>query len=202
MSVLGTGVIAEFGAFMLVGLIWANVLLNKIILFSGHPLAQSLGIFVLTQSILTLQPTHTAEQKRVGQRVHAVLNLSAFLLLVTGVVIIEYNKFKSNGEHFHSLHGYLGVITSIILLLQYIVGFTMWATPALYGGVDRAKSIWKYHRWSGYTVLTLLLATVASATDTDYNKNVLKIKLWATLVIAGLIVIGIFSRIQKQKLGL
>ena len=156
----------------------------------------------MAQSVLSLQPTHTAEQKRVGQRVHAILNLVAFLILVAGVTVIEYNKIKSNGVHFHSVHGYLGVITSIVLLLQYGVGFTMWATPSLYGGVDNAKAVWKYHRWSGYTVFVLLLATVASAVETPYNKNVLKLKLWAVLSLSIVTLVGIVPRIQKQKLGL
>lgn len=198
----GTGVIAQFGAVILVAMIWASVFTKDLILFSGHPLAQSLAIFTLIQSVLSLQPTHTPDQKRTGQRVHAVLNFLAFLLLVAGLSIIEYNKFlQGPGSHFHSLHGYLGVILSIVLLLQYIVGFTMWATPSLYGGDDRAKSIWKYHRWSGYLVLVLLLVTVVTATGTPYNANVLKLKLWAVLITSLLILTGVMPRVQKQKLG-
>lgn len=77
----------------------------------------------------------------------------------------------------------------------------MWATPSLYGGEQKAKSIWKYHRYSGYVILVLLLATVCSATQTDYNNNVLKMKLWATLLLSILVLVGVFPRIQKQKLG-
>ncbi|KAK7208890.1 hypothetical protein V2G26_016068 [Clonostachys chloroleuca] len=134
-------------------------------------------------------------------RFHASLNLLAFLFLVTGVTIIEYNKLISNGAHFHSVHGYLGVISSFVLLAQYFVGFTIWATPRLYGSVDNAKSIYKYHRWSGYLILTLLLATVVAAIDTPFNYNVLKIPLWAVLLLAILILVGVYPRIQKQKLG-
>jgi cytochrome b-561 len=155
----------------------------------------------LTESILFLQPTHTAQQKRIGQYAHASLNLLALLFLIAGIVIIEYNKIANNGPHFHSVHAYLGVITSIILAIQYLVGFTMWATPSLYGGEQKAKSIWKYHRYSGYVILVLLLATVCSATQTDYNNNVLKMKLWATLLLSILVLVGVFPRIQKQKLG-
>ncbi|KAL6908382.1 eukaryotic cytochrome b561 domain-containing protein [Trichoderma evansii] len=200
--VLGTGIIAQIGIWLLIVLIWASVFTKPLILFSGHPLAQSFAVLVLVQSILSLQPTHTLEQKRLGQRIHALLNLVAFLSLVAGVTIIEYNKVKNNNPHFHSVHAYLGVITTVILLLQYLVGFTMLVTPKLYGGEENAKAIWKYHRFSGYFVLLLLLATINSATATDYNKNVLKLKLWATLVLSILVVIGIYPRIQKQKLGL
>lgn len=155
----------------------------------------------LTQSILVLQPTHTAEQKKVGQLVHASLNVFAILVLIAGVFIIEYNKFVNNGVHFHSVHGYLGVITASLLLLQYLFGVSMWAVPWILGGEEKARHLWKYHRWSGYLLLTLLLATVSSATQTDYNIDVLKIKLWAVLLLSVLILVGILPRVQKQKLG-
>ena len=193
--------LAQFGVIILFVLIWVSVFTKPLILFSGHPLAQSLGILTLVQSILALQPTHTPEQKRLGRGVHASLNLLAFLFLVAGVVIIEYNKLASHGAHFHSVHGYLGVITSIVLALQYLVGFTMWATPRLYGGADNTRALYKYHRWSGYLVLVLLLATVAAATQTSYNEAVLKIKLWSVLLLSVLILAGVIPRIQKHKLG-
>lgn len=156
----------------------------------------------MTQAILVLQPTWTPEEKVVGARVHASLNLLSFLLFTAGVVMIEVNKFKSNGVHFHSAHGYLGVITAIVLLVQYIFGFLMWGVPAVFGGVDNAKALWKYHRWSGYSLYILLLATVLSATSTDYNKNVLDIKLWAVVVAVVLTVLGVYPRIHKRKLGI
>ncbi|KAI0395969.1 eukaryotic cytochrome b561-domain-containing protein [Xylariaceae sp. FL0594] len=199
--VLGTGVIAEAAALLLLASVWASVFLHPVILFSIHPLAQSLGVLVLLQSILILQPTHTGEQKAVGQKVHAGLNLLSFLIFAVGVVGIEVNKFINNGVHFHSAHGYLGVITSIWILLQYLVGFTMFATPALYGGEANAKKIWKYHRMNGYVILLLIAVTVTSATETDYNKNVLGLKLWAMIVIFVLMIVGVYPRIKKQKLG-
>lgn len=199
----GTGVIAEAAGVLLVASVWAAVFLNgPLILFSVHPLAQSVGILVLIQSILVLQPTHTGAQKQVGQKIHAGLNFLAFVVFAVGVVGIEVNKFINNGPHFHSVHAYLGVIASFWLLAQYLVGFTMFGVPKLYGGEANAKKIWKYHRFSGYVLLVFLGATVIAATQTDYNLDVLGIKLWATVVIVVLLIIGVFPRIQKQKLGL
>ncbi|PHH71374.1 hypothetical protein CDD80_5315 [Ophiocordyceps camponoti-rufipedis] len=200
--VMGTASLAQLGAVLGLILVWASVFNKPLIIFSAHPLLQSLAVFTLIQSVLSLQPTHTAEQKRLGQRVHASLNLVALLLLIAGVTIIEYNKLSSHGPHFHSVHGYLGVIVSIVIIVQYLVGFTMWAVPALYGGEVRARSVWKYHRYSGYAVLLLLLVTVCSATETDYNRNVLHMKLWAVVMASILVVVGVFPRIQKYKLGL
>ncbi|KAI0601799.1 eukaryotic cytochrome b561-domain-containing protein [Biscogniauxia sp. FL1348] len=199
--VIGTGIIAEGAGLLLFASIWAAVFLNPLILFSVHPLAQSAGVLVLIQSILILQPTHTGSQKQVGQKVHAALNLLSFVTFLVGVVSIEVNKFKYNGPHFHSVHGYLGVIASFWILTQYAVGFTMYGVPKLYGGEANAKKIWKYHRISGYVLVLLLLATVTSASVTEYNENVLGLKLWAMILISVLIVVGIFPRIKKHKLG-
>jgi len=82
------------------------------------------------------------------------------------------------------------------------VGFTQYFVPQLYGSVDKAKSLYKWHRASGYVVLVLMLATVAAATRTEYNVEELHIKLWAVLLSGALVLIGVLPRIKKQKLGL
>lgn len=104
-------------------------------------------------------------------------------------------------SHFHSVHGYLGVLTSVVLLVQYIFGFLMWGVPGVFGGIDNAKALWKYHRISGYLLFLLILATVISAVWTDFNVNVLKIRLWAVVVAIALIVLGVYPRLHPRKLG-
>ncbi|KAG8420151.1 hypothetical protein J3459_011335 [Metarhizium acridum] len=76
------------------------------------------------------------------------------------------------------------------------------ATPRLYGGEERAKSLYKYHRYVGYFILLMLLATVVAATETDYVRSVLGVNFWTVLVASVFVVMGVFPRIQKQKLGL
>ncbi|PNH43345.1 hypothetical protein VD0004_g4107 [Verticillium dahliae] len=194
------GITAQILILALVAIIWSYILAHPVILFTGHPLAQSLAILILTQSVLVLQPTHDAAQKRQGQRVHAVLNLAAFLLLVAGVTIIEVNKFRSHGPHFHSLHGYLGVLVAALIVLQYLVGFTMWAAPSLYGGDDRAKAVWKYHRASGYGLYVALLATVLTAVWTDYNRNLARIPAWLLVVVEAALLVVVVLRVNRAKL--
>lgn len=116
--------------------------------------------------------------------------------------MIEYNKIAHNGTHFVSPHAILGLLTYILILFQALVGGTAYFLPKLYGSEDKAKSLYKWHRLSGYAVLLLLLATVIAATQTDYNKNVLHIKLWSVIVASILVVVGIVPRVKKQKLGL
>ncbi len=66
---------------------------------------------------------HQPKDKVLGARAHASLNLLSFLLFTAGVAIIETNKERSHSPHFHSVHGYLGVTTAVVLLVQYIFGF-------------------------------------------------------------------------------
>ncbi|KAL2015970.1 hypothetical protein VTK56DRAFT_4483 [Thermocarpiscus australiensis] len=200
---LGTGWLAQIGAVLLVAVIWAGVFAHPLLpLVSPHPLLQSLGVFTVLQAVLLLQPTTTPETKARGRRGHAALHALSLLLFLAGTTLIETNKSVNRMPHLHSAHAYLGLTTATLLLLQYLFGLTIWAVPAVWGGVDRAKALWKYHRWAGYAVLLLLLATVASATATDYNRAVLGIRLWSVLLAEVLIVAGVFPRVHLRKLGI
>lgn len=82
------------------------------------------------------------------------------------------------------------------------MGLTQFYAPGLYGGVDRAKSVYKYHRMSGYVLLVLSFCTVAAATQTGFNMGVLHIQLWAVIVASLLVLVGLLPRIRKGKFGL
>ncbi|KAL9006083.1 MAG: hypothetical protein Q9188_001156 [Gyalolechia gomerana] len=169
---------------------------------TAKQLLNSAGILLITQAILLLQPTHTPKQKRQGTNIHATLNVTSILTLLAALIVIEYNKISHGGTHFESPHAILGLITYILFFLQAIVGIAQYYIPSVFGGVDNAKSVYKYHRMSGYVLLTLSFATIAAATQTGFNKNVLHIALWAVLVASIITLVGVLPRIKKQKLGL
>lgn len=198
---IGTGVVAQAGIWILIGIVWGAIFSHKLIFFSAHPLLNSAGLLLVTQAALVLQPTHTPDQKRQGTYVHLALNDLGIACLTAGLVVIELNKFGHHGTHFESPHAIMGLITYILLLIQATIGFTQYLVPQLYGSVDNAKKIYKYHRISGYVVLALGLATVAAATQTDYSKDILHIQLWAVLVASVVTLAGVLPRIKKQKLG-
>lgn len=56
--------------------------------------------------------------------------------------------------------------TMSLLIIQAIIGILMARQPGmkLFGGESKAKSLWKWHRASGYAVTTLLVVTVLLAT--------------------------------------
>jgi heme A synthase len=160
-------------------------------------------VLLQVQAILVLQPTTTPRQKTLGTRIHFSLLTVSTLAFITALIIIEINK----GPHpahprFSSPHAILGLITYIVIILQALVGIAQYFFPVtLFGSVEKGKTVYKYHRISGYTLLVLELATIAAATQTDYNKNVLGIQLWVVLVTAVLVILGVGARIKKHKLG-
>lgn len=201
---LGTGWISLVGAVLLVLSIWLSVFLHPLLpLVSPHPLLNSLGVLALTLAIQILQPTWSPSTKRRGQIAHASLNLFSFLCFTAGATIILVNKHRSSDPHphFHSVHAYLGLVSVGVLVLQYAVGLSMWAFPALYGGEERAKRVWKYHRIAGYVIYLLLLGTVTAATFTPYASKVLELKTWSVAVAAGLCVVGVYPRVSLTKFG-
>lgn len=198
---IGTGVITQAGVVILLAIVWGAVLRQDLMLFSAHPLLNSVGVLLLTQAVLILQPTHTPSQKRAGTLAHATINAFGGILLVSGLIVIEVNKFKTGHTHFDSTHAILGLITYILLAIQAAIGFTQYWVPQLYGGVENAKAVWKYHRMGGYVGLVVILSTVCAATQTTFNKTTLHIRLWTVIVTSVIILIGIVPRIKKQKLG-
>ncbi|KAK4556062.1 hypothetical protein LTR86_006758 [Recurvomyces mirabilis] len=185
----------------LAAIVWGSVFSNDLSLFSAHPLLNSAAVLFFVQGVLILQPTYTAKQKKQGTYTHAALNDIAVLAAVAGLVIIEYNKIDHNGAHFESVHAILGLVTYILVMLQALVGITQFFTPSLYGGVDNAKALYKYHRVGGYITLLVMLATVCAATQTTFNVQTLKMQLWAVVVASVVIVLGLGARIKPSKFG-
>jgi hypothetical protein len=182
-------------------LIWSGIFSHPLIFFSSHPLLNSAAIVLAVQAILILQPTQSASQKKLGTYIHTGLVGVAAVAFLTALIIIEINK-RSHPVHFESAHSILGLITYILVLIQAAVGVTQFYFPHLYGSVETAKSIYKYHRLSGYLVLALMAATVSAATWTDYNLNVLKIHHWSVITASVILLGGLYARVRKQKLGL
>ena len=69
----------------------------------------------------------------------------------------------------YSPHAILGLITYILFFLQAIVGIAQLYIPALFGGEENAKKVYKYHRMSGYFIVLMTLATICAATQTSFN---------------------------------
>jgi len=198
----GTATIAQIGGVALVVGIWVSVFSNPLLLFSAHPLLNSVGVALLLESALLLQPTHTQKQKRYGAIVHSALNGTAFVLMYAALIVIILSKVQHHGYHFESAHAKLGLITYILLFIQATVGMVQFYFPGLLGGVDNAKAIYKYHRISGYLIFVFIIATAISVTYTPYVANVLKLSTSFVAATSALVLIGVLPRVKLHKLGI
>ncbi|KAJ5594786.1 Cytochrome b561 eukaryote [Penicillium hispanicum] len=159
------------------------------------------GLLLQVQATLILQPTATPQQKLLGTRIHYGIQLVSVTSFLSAFVIIEINK--GDHPHFISPHGILGLLTVIFIALQALVGVVQFFLPVtLLGSVEAGKRLYKYHRWSGYVLLLLEMATVVAATQTGYNLAAIHIPAGAVIVTVIAIVLGVGARIKKQKLGL
>ncbi|CAN9416023.1 unnamed protein product [Alternaria alternata] len=199
---IGTAPIAQAGIWILAAIVWGAIFSNKLIFFSAHPLLNSAGFLLAIQAALVLQPTHTPEQKRSGTIAHFLFHAVGASALTAGLIIIEMNKAGPGHEHFTSAHARLGLTFYILVYIQAIVGFTQYYVPQLYGSVDNAKSVYKYHRMAGYIIAVLGLATICAATWTTYNLNVGGIQHWAVIVASVLVLVGVVPRIRLSKFGI
>jgi len=200
--ILGSGVVAQAGVWILLALVWTGVFSHDLITFSPHPLLNSAAIVLVTQAILILQPTSTPSQKRQGTHIHSALMGLALVCFLTAFIFIEVNKHKHHGVHLKSPHAIMGLVTYILLLVQAFVGVSQFFFPTrVFGTEERAKSVYKWHRMSGYIIVVLLCVTVSAATWTDYNLDVLQIHHWSVILASAISIAGLYARIKKSKIG-
>ncbi|CAH7667873.1 hypothetical protein BY996DRAFT_6429521 [Phakopsora pachyrhizi] len=180
------------------------VLTQRLELFTLHPIFQSLAILLFYQGILILQPTQTATEKRTGLFVHETFQILGFVSILAGGMVIFLVKISHHAKHFTSWHGKLGLITALLLLFQALVGgFVGFETirDSKLVGESRARSLWKYHRASGYLVIVFLTLTVLSATKTDWLLGATDaVLIWILRITPIVSIIGLFSLINFKKI--
>jgi len=199
--ITGPAFLAQIGGVALVVAIWASIFMHNLSLFSAHPLLNSLGIALLLESTLMLQPTNTAAEKRKGAVVHSILNSVAFISMYSAFIIIVVSKTRVHEHHFHSAHSIFGLITYILILIQATVGMVQFYFPSLLGGKEKAQSIYKYHRMSGYLIFVFIIMAAIAVTYTDFVAHVLKIRTWFVLLCSAFVLAGVLPRIEPSKFG-
>lgn len=199
----GTAVLAQVGIWVFFLIVWYLALSTAIVLPSYHPLLNTLGAVLLVQAILLLQPTSTPSQKHEGTRSHSVLMALSLASFVAGVTVIWYNKHIHGAQHYTSTHGRLGLATVILLVTQVLIGATQYYFPAIYGGVDKAKRVYKWHRAVGYVLSLLVLVTATYGTQTPWFSGKMEgVGVWLWIVLDVLVVAGLYARIKPHKLKL
>ncbi|GLB35140.1 putative eukaryotic cytochrome b561 [Lyophyllum shimeji] len=149
---------------VLAGVTWLAVLSNepaKVGWFALHPTLQTISLLMFTYGILTLQPTSQPKTKAAGLARHqTAIFLVGFPSILLGTSAVAYNKWINNKEHMTTWHGTVGYLALVWIFAQVALGGgSVWLKGSAFGGGMKAKSVWKYHRLSGYFLFPTLLFT-------------------------------------------
>ncbi|KAK9476051.1 eukaryotic cytochrome b561-domain-containing protein [Lipomyces japonicus] len=194
-----TSIVAQVGVITFFLYVIYKIIRSPIIYFTGHPVLNSFALLLMAQSIILVQPTKTQAEKQLAASIHGVFNMIAFGAFVGAFAIIYTNKAGHDGAHFASAHARLGGLTYVVLTVNVVVGFSQFWTPQIYGSIDSAKSLYKYHRVVGYFVILSGVTTVLLASRTNYSKNVLHLSTVVLLGLVVVIVVGLGLRIRPEK---
>ncbi|CAO3608775.1 unnamed protein product [Mucor hiemalis] len=119
-----------------------------------------------------------------------------------GFSVIYYNKDLNSKPHFTTVHGKLGSITFTYMMIQLLMGTLVLYVPALFGGIQRAKSMYTYHRISGYVLLVLLWVTALYGVQTPFIMTNSGFLGYIYYLSVASVTVGLFSLLQPRRLGL
>ncbi|KAI5117961.1 hypothetical protein M0805_001622 [Coniferiporia weirii] len=188
---------------------WLIVLLNhpdELGLFAAHPPLQSLAIVCFGLGILLLQPTSQPKTKARGLTRHQVVILGVGLpSIVIGTVLVFANKIVHQAKHFTTWHATFGLMAVVWMICQMLLGgLSVWSGGRAFGGGMKAKSVWKYHRVSGYLLFPLFLMTAALGGNySSWTASVASVGTRVVVYTLAPIValVGILFRIRVSKMN-
>lgn len=187
---------------------WIAVLSNdppKVGWFALHPPLQTFSLVLFTYGILTLQPTSQPRTKAAGLAWHqAAIFLVGLPSILLGTSAVAYNKWINNRQHMTTWHGTFGYLALVWILAQVgLGGGSVWFNGAAFGGGFQAKSLWKYHRISGYLLFPTLLFTAHLGGGWSHwgDKYVGPgLRIIAYTLAPGLMALSVLARLRPSKM--
>nr|XP_019044517.1 hypothetical protein I302_06429 [Kwoniella bestiolae CBS 10118]OCF23447.1 hypothetical protein I302_06429 [Kwoniella bestiolae CBS 10118] len=174
--------------------------------FAVHPPMQTLAITAFLLGITPLQPpspNSTTKQTRFKTHQSVMLGF-ALPLLAIGSSAMIYNKYIHGAKHFTTWHAKLGLISVLWVIAQASIGAaSVWGGGKALGGEEKAKRVYKYHRLSGYLLVTLMLVTIHLAgihSDWANGRGHTNLRILAYYVGLPLIWLGFELRSRPSKM--
>lgn len=167
-------------------------------LFAYHPPILALALSALAYGISPLQPARHPDTTAAALDIHGLfMGLISLPLFVIGASVMWQQKENSGTEHFATWHGTFGALGATFVLFQALVGFAL-------GAGYLPKAFKRYHRLSGYLLVTSLSFTVmvgglSSKFVTTHSWAATQFLVYGVgpVSIAG----GVLSRVRRRKLG-
>lgn len=126
-------------------------------IFNFHPLFMVLGlVFFFSNSMLIYRSLREKPKKQL-KILHASLNGLIVGLVILALWAVIHSKEQGGRAHLYSLHSWLGVVTCLLFVCQFIAGFTVYLLPC--ASVALRKASMPYHRFLGVTIFLVACAT-------------------------------------------
>jgi len=121
-------------------------------LWPVHAVLMGTGFVLMVIAMLC---TFFLKKKKWWFKAHKTLSVIGGVLSVTALAVAVYMISSSYGLHFASLHGVLGLITLILIVMSPFLGFGMQKVKA-----RRKKAFRTLHVWTSRGALVLMLIVI------------------------------------------
>ncbi|KAL2100563.1 hypothetical protein ACEWY4_002324 [Coilia grayii] len=125
--------------------------------FNVHPLCMVLGMIFLYGDAIMVYRVFRTESKRSVKILHAVLHALTLLISVIGIVAVFQFHSGSSIPHMYSLHAWCGMLTFVLFIAQWLLGFLFFLFP---GATAWLRSCYlPLHAFFGLVLFGLAVAT-------------------------------------------
>ncbi|XP_031431141.1 transmembrane ascorbate-dependent reductase CYB561 [Clupea harengus] len=125
--------------------------------FNVHPLCMVLGMIFLYGDAIMVFRAFRNEAKRSVKILHGVLHLLALLISIIGMVAVFQYHDARNIPHMYSLHSWCGMLTFVLFIAQWLMGFSFFLFPGATAWLRRAYL--PLHVFFGLALFGLAVAT-------------------------------------------
>lgn len=125
--------------------------------FNWHPLLMVLSLIYLYGNGILMYRVFRNERKKKLKLAHAIVMISAFFISVIGLkAVFDFHSTKGIPD-LYSLHSWMGLITVIMFLLQWVAGLITFLFPGLASHLR--SSFMPAHIFFGLFIFTMACAT-------------------------------------------
>lgn len=125
-----------------------------------HPVLMYLFMVSVNMYAVLIYRTHYDQRKDSLKWAHAILSGGNIVMSLLGVIAMIKAHNMAQIPNFYSLHSWIGLITNVFYIMQFISGFVAFMKPGL--AQNRRTSLMPWHRFAG--TATLVLAATAAIT--------------------------------------
>ncbi|CAF1187046.1 unnamed protein product [Rotaria sordida] len=126
--------------------------------FTFHPLMMTTGLLFCYGNAILLYRTFRQTPKLTVKILHALFLILSLIFGAVGFTAIVRAKILDNESHFISFHSWLGLLTLILFVLQWICGFISFLFPKL--SLDTRTKYMPTHRFWGKIIFLSAVITI------------------------------------------